>query len=608
MTSIDIKCRIAEEELAKVWPEWHVVKHLGGGAFGDVFHICKESYGVRADSALKIIQAANSFVHNQGTSDDVPVELVNEIRIMEALRGAPNIVAIEDFTFTREEKISSLFVRMELLSSFEKLIQQKERDADDFPILEILKIGLDICKALNYCEKKNILHRDIKPANLFVDSFGDYKVGDFGASRRMETIHPAAAMTSIGTISYMAPEVFAGKQYDASVDTYALGLVLYQLLNHYRPPFAPPLPLACDISSIIQANYRRLNGEEIPSIAGTRMRDGFVVDTSLDELIRKACKGNARDRYRSAEDFHRALSGYASHLSSGYKPFPGHTVSDTRTGKVKAFQELMKFSEQSPVVSRETYRMIQGTKLYTRGFKAVPVDRGRLRAILVRQSLTLEAARDFAEGGMHTAVLNFANPVEPGGGVLRGARGQEQHLCQWTNLYKSLISETGQKFYAINRQLLEGKYLGNQFIGVDALIYSPDVLVMKENRRIESPETGLRIEETYLPKPYHVDVITCPAPFFAGRQYLPSDNTLFQIFTNRIAGIFEAAMDHRVEVLILGAYGCGAFHNPPDVVAKAFHWVITQKRYCRAFKVIVFALAGDPMSENSLAFRKIFEK
>lgn len=122
-TSDEMKCQIAEEELKKVWPEWHVVEWLGGGSFGDVYHIYKESFGVRADSALKIIQVNDSFADNQRDScGSIPNELVNEIRIMEILRGAPNIVSVEDFSFIRGEKACSLFVRMELLSSFQTLM------------------------------------------------------------------------------------------------------------------------------------------------------------------------------------------------------------------------------------------------------------------------------------------------------------------------------------------------------------------------------------------------------------------------------------------------------------------------------------------------------
>ena len=52
----DIKCKVIEEELRSVWPEWHVAGRLGGGAFGDVFQIYRDNHGIRVDSALKVIQ------------------------------------------------------------------------------------------------------------------------------------------------------------------------------------------------------------------------------------------------------------------------------------------------------------------------------------------------------------------------------------------------------------------------------------------------------------------------------------------------------------------------------------------------------------------------
>ena len=61
MNSYDIKCRVIEEELRSIWPEWHVAGHLGGGAFGDVFQIYREKYGIRVDSALKVIQVSSQM-------------------------------------------------------------------------------------------------------------------------------------------------------------------------------------------------------------------------------------------------------------------------------------------------------------------------------------------------------------------------------------------------------------------------------------------------------------------------------------------------------------------------------------------------------------------
>ena len=122
MDSNDIRSRLIEEELRSVWPGWHVARRLGGGSFGDVFQIYRDNYGIRVESALKVIQMddwmatvalpSNSRDENQ---PDIPDALRSEIQIMEALRGAPNIVIIEDFAYRRVGQTSTLLVRMELL-------------------------------------------------------------------------------------------------------------------------------------------------------------------------------------------------------------------------------------------------------------------------------------------------------------------------------------------------------------------------------------------------------------------------------------------------------------------------------------------------------------
>ena len=307
MSVYDIKCRIIEEELKTFWPQWHVVKRLGGGSFGDVFQIYRDKYGIRVESALKVIQISdetetsilipvsqgilegdkqktsdtagvfNKNLHEEhfqsgkkavyGDPETIPEDLRNEIKIMEALRGAPNIVVIEDFHCKKEGTTNSLFVRMELLSSFQEILHNRLKNQELFSQQEVLKIGRDVCTALMYCEKKGIIHRDLKPANLFVDEFGNFKVGDFGVSKRLDTVHLAHTMTGVGTISYMAPEIYRGQSYNNTVDIYALGLILYQLLNGCRIPFlqASGSYNACDIDS---ANYRRLHGDPVPSLAG----------------------------------------------------------------------------------------------------------------------------------------------------------------------------------------------------------------------------------------------------------------------------------------------------------------------------------------------------
>ena len=324
MNTDDIRCRIMEEELGTFWPQWHVVKRLGGGAFGDVFEIYRDNHGVRTCSALKVLRvnnmeaayaipSKNAGPNNDGGSrnnsddGDIPEVFMNEIRIMEALRGAPNIVLIEDFYFQEGADTSSLYVRMELLTSFVDVMSAHQRDGTQFTIPEVLKIGKDICTALSFCEQKGIIHRDIKPANLFVDNYGNYKVGDFGVSKRMETVHPTHMLTGIGTISYMAPEIFAGRSYNNTVDIYALGLVLYQLLNNCRMPFLPADGPYVE-QELDAANYRRLHGEALPPLVGLRVC-GDTISARLDSVIRRACDPDSHRRYRTAKEFYDALSG-----------------------------------------------------------------------------------------------------------------------------------------------------------------------------------------------------------------------------------------------------------------------------------------------------------
>ena len=329
--NFDLKCRMVDEELRSFWPEWQVVRRLGGGSFGDVFHITRTKMGLRTDSAMKVIQimdeaepttplthiensarymddstsdkAFESDVRMQQTSP-LPTSVYNEIRIMETLRGAPNIVAIEDFYYKRDpygSNAARLYIRMELLTSFQELLSEKG-PSDILSVPEICRFATDICTALDYCEKNNIIHRDIKPANMFVDRFGNYKIGDFGASRRVESLQMAQTMTGIGTISYMAPEIYKRTAYDHTVDIYALGLVLYQLLNQGRVPFLPDFPSEYTTADIDTANYKRLHGIKIRKLR--------KVDPELDSIVRKACAFDAKDRYNTAAEMKLAVEQY----------------------------------------------------------------------------------------------------------------------------------------------------------------------------------------------------------------------------------------------------------------------------------------------------------
>ena len=310
MGNFDYKCRMIEEELQSFWPGWHVVNRLGGGAFGDVFQIYKDNnMGIRTESALKVIQV----VDNNTNSTTPPESVLTEIRIMEILRGAPNIVSIEDCYYRKDpggSNLARLFIRMELLRSLEDILQNSEETMKSgwephqafLSVAEVCRLGIDICTALDYCEKYQIIHRDIKPANLFIDRFGNYKVGDFGVSRQVDSLEAAYTMTGIGTISYMAPEIYMRTAYNHTVDIYALGLVLYQLLNYGRAPFMPSYPTALTTADVDAANYQRLKGAKIQKIPH--------IDKRLNKIILKACAYRSDARYQTAQEFRDELEDY----------------------------------------------------------------------------------------------------------------------------------------------------------------------------------------------------------------------------------------------------------------------------------------------------------
>jgi|GEM_PF-2267092 len=293
--------------LEQVWPQWKIDSMIGEGSFGKVYKAVREEHGLTTYSAIKVISipqndAELASLRSEGWSEGatntylkgIVDDFVNEIKLMESMKGTQNIVSVEDYVvLEKEDRVGwDIFIRMELLTSFIEHTGDKKLTMD-----EVIKVGLDILGALELCSKMNIIHRDIKPENIFVSSFGYYKLGDFGIARELEKM--AGSMSQKGTYNYIAPEVAAGRHYNATVDTYSLGLVLYKLLNNNRLPFFDQTAQVMQYQDRKNAIDRRLRGEPLPPPVGA--------GHSLAQLILKACAFNPQDRYQSPEEFKQAL-------------------------------------------------------------------------------------------------------------------------------------------------------------------------------------------------------------------------------------------------------------------------------------------------------------
>lgn len=270
---------------------------------------------------------------------------------------------------------------------------------------------------------------------------------------------------------------------------------------------------------------------------------------------------------------------------------------------IEIFQETMQIFKENPELFDRTTHSVMDTKEYWLNSQSEKNPYYENPTLSVRRTLTLAAARKLAESHRKVALLNFANPTEPGGGVLRGANAQEEYLCRASNLYLCLKGLPATHYYSSHCDLEFMCGTAESFIATDNLLYSPDVTFIR--RDVPGP---YGMEQELTDDWLTADVITCAAPWFRDRGAARRRENLPSIFCSRITNILEAAIDNDVDALVLGAFGCGAFHNPPKLVAEAFREVLLQPRYANAFAAVCFAIKPTgKYCENVAAFKQAFE-
>lgn len=240
------------------------------------------------------------------------------------------------------------------------------------------------------------------------------------------------------------------------------------------------------------------------------------------------------------------------------------------------FQDTYEKSNAGNLKQR-TEQAVKSSRVYVEGFVSKAKCHNESAPIEVCSGTTFEIAKRYAHLG-RTVVLNFANPENPGGGVQIGAMAQEECLCRSSNLF-ACISDPNvfDEYYGYHRNLKSRFY-------TDRLIYTKNVTVFKD----DSPIPQMLPEKDW----FDVDVITCAAPYLGGSKYT-NVTVLRHLFQSRITNILEAALDNCVDTIVLGAFGCGAFKNPAQLVAEEFRSVIENGQYCKKFKNIVFAIKKD---------------
>lgn len=221
--------------------------------------------------------------------------------------------------------------------------------------------------------------------------------------------------------------------------------------------------------------------------------------------------------------------------------------------------------------------------------------------ITTPMSVSVSRRRTF-EAAMHqldldpsskVAVLNFASGTNPGGGVEHGSPAQEESLCRCSTLYPVLTAceLLGRTYYDRHRRLHDARY-------TDSCIYTPHITVFKSDTNCP--------ERLPIGKWKQVDVISCAAPNLraiqSGKGPIITPEELLELHKSRARRIFHVAAIFKVDTLILGAFGCGAFGNPPDIVARAYREILEEfDQYIPKVEFAVYCPPGDSWNYEAFA-------
>ena len=196
----------------------------------------------------------------------------------------PNIVIVYDVG----EQDGFPYIVMEYVpgESLEGIIQSKRY----FPVTSKLAVIEQVCLALGYAHRNDVIHRDVKPANVIVQQDDKTKLLDFGIAHH-EQIDREHRLTKagnvVGTMRYMAPERLRGAPFDGRSDLFSTGVMLYELITGYLPFYGEDVAL-----------FHQILHEPAPPLSK------YLMDypAGLEIIIERTLAKNPDDRYSNAEE------------------------------------------------------------------------------------------------------------------------------------------------------------------------------------------------------------------------------------------------------------------------------------------------------------------
>lgn len=226
--------------------------------------------------------------------------------------------------------------------------------------------------------------------------------------------------------------------------------------------------------------------------------------------------------------------------------------------------------------------MLKGSRFYTK-----PLDASYVPSlptptkIIVRNDDSIHCGHALQQEGYNPVVLNLASRRNPGGGVKNGSRAQEESLFRSTNLFLSMYRYAE---YAEDYGLVKSRFqypMPVRFGG----IYVPKATVFR---------AGAKDDFALLDTPYYMSFVAVAA---INHPELDANGNICQedanLTKNKMRTMLRIGLLNGHDSIVLGAFGCGAFHNPPKHIARLFHEVIEEKEFKDKYKLIAFAILED---------------
>src|SRR5215212_10255852 len=261
-----------------------IQRAAGRGGFGEVYYALSDS---GREVALKAVQGYEQ-IELRGISQCMNLK-------------SPHLVSIFDVKHAEDGRP---WVIMEFVSgpSLRELI---DASPSGLGVQKAAFFLREIGKGLTYLHECGIVHRDLKPANIFYEN-GYVKIGDYGLSKAISASHRSAQTVTVGTLHYMAPEIGGGK-YDKSIDIYALGAVLFEMITG-QPPF-----LGASAGEILMKHVATE-----PDVAG--------IEEPFRTVIKKSMAKNPAERYQSVQEMIEAVFG-SEHIQQSVSCFRPESLS-----------------------------------------------------------------------------------------------------------------------------------------------------------------------------------------------------------------------------------------------------------------------------------------